>query len=621
MINYGPSDEKTTRWWSRKSDAHKCVTDLIGAIRARQTAKRKMDQLHAKIYGNYDVAGQGHLAATAYEILRGEDGRMRYLVSAPAVDTMMAILTSNKPVPYYLTEGATWTEQRRAKRKAKIVAGQMLDLGVYKIARNVTRDALVFGTGLAYGYVDDDNRVGIEKVQPCEVTVDHAEAMSGAPRSMFRTRLMPREQACLLWPKHDGAIRASSGPTQQDWEDRHMKQDTSVDMVLIHEAWHLESSRGAGDGRYVVCTDTVTLASEPWNRDWFPFAEMRWKDRLSGWWGCGLIEETKAAQLRCNKLVKRFEALQNMTNAYVFVPQGSGVQEHEITNAPLQIIPYNPAAGAPQFFKFDASPQDLRAELGAITEDTFRQVGISMAQLQGEKPAGLKSAVAIRAAEDIGSRRHVDNIRQYEDFFVSMTQLLERLNDVAAENDPDYSVASLETRGRTEVMRRIKWTDVRTKSPSTVRMFPVSALGNTPAGKMESVQELVQGGYLNRNYALKLLDFPDLDSAMAMELVDIDLVHYHLDQIQDGERGVSPLPFMNLDLAWEETRKVRAHAELLEASETVKRDLERYWNEVKMLIEMAQPPAPPPAAMPPPMQAPPGAPPPDMAQAMAPVAA
>jgi len=595
VIDYSQGTPKYERWWAAdKRDVYKTVAGLVGVLKSRLSAKRKLDLNHARIYGNYDVAGMGHSAATAYEILRGDDGRMRFQLCTSAVDTALAILTANKPVPYYLTEGATWSDQRKAKKKARIVAGQLLDLDAYSIAQRCARDALVTGTGIMYGFVDEDGKVGMERVPPHEIIVDPAEASAGNVRTMTRERMMATEQLAALYPKHDIEIRESCGPTPNDWADRHLRADGTIDMVMVYEAWHLPTRKGSKDGRHILCTDRVTLVDEQWDNDWFPFADMRWKTRLTGWWGCGLVEETKAAQLRINRLIRHYERCQTLgSNVFVFMPKEAGIEDHEITNQPLQIIPYNSAGGAPTIYKSDATLQDLRADIGAITQETFMQVGISQSQLQGQKPAGVSSGRAIRLAEDIGSRRHVDNVRQYERFFVGIVKMVERLNDIAASKNPSYSVVSLETRGRSEMLNVVEWKEVQTANQSTVRMFPVSSLGSTPAGKMESVQELVSGGYLSKPYALKLLDFPDLDSAMSLELVDLDLVHWQLDRIQDGEVGVMPLPIQNFEMAFEESRKVILQCEMMEADDSVKSEMMRFRKTIERMMKIAAPPPPP----------------------------
>ena len=406
--------------------------------------------------------------------------------------------------------------------------------------------------------------------------------------------MMPKERVAELYPKKAGAVRNSSGPTQADWDDRHLKNDNTVDMVMVYEAYHLANKEDGKGGRRILCTSHVVLVDEDWPHDWFPDADMRWKDRLTGWYGCGIVEETKAAQLRINRLIKTCEKQENAgTNTWVFVPKGAGVTDHEITNRPLQIVPYNASEGPPTFFKHDGTPMNLVASIDAIKAYTFEQLGLNQAQLQGEKPAGVHSAVGMRTAEDIGSRRHVDNVRQYENLFVALSKLLERLNDMAAERHKargeTYYVTSSETRGRSEVLRAVAWEDVQTKNPATMRMFPVSQLGSTPQGKMESVQELVSGGYLSKNYALKLLDYPDLDSAMSLELVDLDIVHWQLERIQDGEKNVVPIAEQNLELSFEEARKVICQAELLDADEPVKRNLRAFRNNLQKMLKLAAP--------------------------------
>jgi len=607
-------------WWEVDDEPHRAVHQYASAIALKQRTKAILDKHHLKLYGNGDVAGTGVGDANLADLLRGEDGRMRYQLCTAIVDSAVPVITSNKPIPYYATEGGSFSDQRKARKRTKAIQGQFWDLGIYETAPLVARDAMILGNGYVWGIVNEETGMPeLERVLPNQILVDHVENIAGDVRSVYRIRPVSRARLINLYPDFKAELEHAAGPTITEWSDMFVTNDGTADMVLTIEAIHLPSAktrdeseggesdaepsgdgedkpkRRNGDGRRLIVTSTCTLVDEEWTDDEFPLAQMMWKARAVGtWYGCGLVEETKSAQLRINRLIRHQETIQNITaKVWVFLEKGSQVLPTALvsgTNVPVQVLEY--VGQPPQFYQHPSGSTDIRDEIQAIKLETMEQVGLNGSQVQGDKVPGVESGIALQTMEDIGSRRHIENVRQYERFFMSVARLLERLNDKAAkmaeEREETFYVNSIEHRGRNEVLNRFAWTDLAIDGQSTMRMYPINSLPSTPGGKWERVTQWLQTGFLTRPWAMKLLDVPDLDEALSLELVDLDTVLWHVEQIVDGEDDVVPTPYQDLELTVEVVRKSWLKADMLGADDKTLARLTSYERMARKMRDAAR---------------------------------
>jgi hypothetical protein len=634
----------TAAWYEEKDEPHKALTGHVSALALKQRTKAILDKHHLRLYGNGDVAGTGVTDATLADLIRGDDGRMRYQLCTAIVDSAVPIVTSNKPIPYYATEGGSFSDQRKARRRTKALQGQFFELGVYDMAPLVARDAMNVGNGYIWGIVNEETGMPeLERVLPQQIIVDHVENVAGDVRSVFRVRGVSRAKLMRLYKKHRKALKDSATLSATQLNDMFIStQDGSADLVMVIEAIHLPSSKAVepededsdvdgeyddseeeeaprrrrkSDGRRLICTSNCTLVDEEWTDEEFPLAQMVWKHRAVGvWYGCGLVEETKSAQLRVNKLIRHQETIQNITSkVWVFLEKGSEVAPQQIVGGmevPVQTLQY--VGQPPIVYQHQAGSMDIREEIQAIKMETMEQVGLNVAHIQGEKPKGVTSAVGQRVAEDIGSRRHLENVRQYERLFVGVAKLLERLNDraskIADKRGQAYYVNAVETRGRTEVLNRFEWKELAIDGQSTMRMYPISSLPSTPTGKWERVTEWLNTGFLTRPWAMKLLDVPDLDEALSLELVDLDTVLWHVEQIIDCKTDIVPTPHQDLALTFEIARKSWLKADMLGADEKTLSQLSLYMSRAKSMLEKSQAEAAKKAAMLAPPQVPQGVP-------------
>lgn len=584
-------------WWKKtKRQPHEDVVGLVTHLRKK--SRRDIDVFHMRLYGNYDVSGQGERVPAGAS--RAADGRVRYNLTASVIGTAASLVASSKPMPMYLTSDGDFGLQRKARLRTRVIEGQFWDLGVYDLGPRIFVDGSVLGTGVVYGCVHPvTGKPHLERVMPLELLVDHTEAIAGQPRSMYRVRLVAREVLEALYPSYADKIATAAGPSGDDFSDWFLNRDTTADQVLVYEAWHLPSGGTADDGRHVLCVDNCTLVDEPYTWDRFPFAWYRWEERQVGFWGMGLAERCADSQWRINQLIRRVERLQDLgSNGFVFLEGSSEVKAEQISNLPMQAIRY--VGPPPTFYTHAATPPDLQLEIDRIKAEKLEEFGLSAQSVRGEKPSGVTSAVGQRAADDIQSRRHVQNAKRWEQFHMELAKLLEHLNDECAANDPSYTVRAIERRGRAEFLRETRWKSVSLggENKSRMRVFPVSALPTTPQGKWSAVQEWIEAGFVSRPFAMQLMDFPDLDAAARIELADLDYVMWQVERMLDGE-AVSPEPYQDIALAADIVRKSLLQADLMGAGDDVLQLFRDYLDEVKTTQDQAAaaqlPPAPGPA--------------------------
>jgi hypothetical protein len=558
--------------------------------------------------------------AAAKRTLAGASTRSRYMLCLSIVDTAASIVSSSKPTLQELTQEGDWHLQRKAKRRTLALGGQMRHLGVERLAPRIFRDAATCDVASAYAYAYKEPGTGkvtvrAERVPANEILIDHNEAIHGEPRTRYRCYPAPKTRLQELYPAKKLSIEATPCIGTDDRDDFYLTTESAVECVLVYAAWRLGAN--GKPGRFVLCVQNATLVDDDYEHDEFPFADLKYADMPVGWYGQSLVSRTKEAQLRINQLLRRYDASQDLNSKCItVVPRSSGLTPEQINNLPGTVVMTE--QGEPRLLVWNGSLVDLRVEIPAIREETLANEGLSEQQVQGERMTGVNSAVGLRAADDIQSRRHVHPQRRYEQWHVDFARLLSRCNDDAAKLDPEYTVTSQMKRGRRDYIHSVKWTDVQVNDGDVrLQIFPTSSLSTTPKGRRDDVMGLLQAGLITQEAALEQLDLPDLDTETANQLAEIDYARWQVEEVMDGEEYfVDPiLGATGLQLALDTARKAYLQCAYSKAPDEVLDRLRDYMAEVeRMLTRLKPPPAPAPmpmagpadGAMPPEMMPPPG---------------
>jgi hypothetical protein len=594
------------RWWDLKDEdeRNKSLMTMATALEDASAERQQANLRHARLYENVELdslTGTDYAAALVRQALYGA-GVMRLNVIAACEDTLAAKITKNRPRPNFLTSGASWKSQQKARRLDKWMRGVFYETQVHEKSKPVAMDGFTFGTGFLHVYMNAKKRIECERVIPDEVFIDDTDGMYGKPRVLLRKKRIQREVLVAMFPKKAQDIYEADPP-----EGEPGIKDARTPSVDVWEAWHLPSAEGAGDGLHIIAIDGCELACDPWELDCFPFIPFRFKDRTLGYWGKGIAESLVGIQVELNRLILSIsEQLRRKGKSRVFVQMGSKVNPNHLTNGIGDIVYYT---GQPPVVDNSnvVSPEEFM-QVDRLYQKAFQEVGISELSAAAKKPSGLDAAVALREYSDIESERFALVHQKWEQFFLDFASLcIEMVSTFSADG---YKTKMPGRRTTTE----IDWQDIQlAKDAYVMQMFPVSSLPQTPSARYAKVKEMQQDGMISKPVAQRLLEFPDIEAEMNLGNAAIDDVDATISKIlDDAKPELEPVePFQNIDLLIE-----RATASYLFAKHFPDIEEERL-SMLRTLISSASqtkanlmaPPAPPPGAMGPPGM---GAPPPPM---------
>lgn len=534
----------TTRWWTVKDeDAYKHIFETVSMLENRQNYRTLANIKHARLYSNLEVLGAYTGIYTTTVNDTALPNRLSLNVVKNCIDTVTSKIAKSKPRPIFLTEGGNWTLQKKAKNLTMFIDGSFDSMGLYKKKPDSFRDSGIFGTGATKFYPDYDKmEVCAERTVVEELICDDSDGIYGSPRVLFQRRLVNKEVLKAKFRKKGQAEKieeAGNGlPSSATF-------DSKQDLVKVIEAWHLPSSKDANDGKHVICIDNCTLESEEWNKGYFPFSFDRWTKRILGFFGMGIAEELTGIQIEINKILKNIQLSMHLVAIpRVFVSNTSQVNLNGITNDIASIVKFT-GNTPPTFYTPQAMAPDVYGHLWNLYGKAYEIIGVSQLSASSKKPDGLDSGAALREYQDVESDRFQIVGQRYEDGFLESALItIDMTKDLAKKGKVNVKV---DDQGS---MKSINFADIDLdESKYLMRMFPTSILPTQPAGKMQKIIEYTQSGFLDKETAMDLMDFPDIKAATDKILSPRKIVLKALDQIVDSGKYEAPEPYYNLALA------------------------------------------------------------------------
>jgi len=573
-------DKLNSRWWvSEKDQLPSNVLAVIKAIEENQTTVRIMNIKYARLYSNIELMGfltGGTVRSNTDSFI---NNKVTYNVIKSAIDTAKSKIAKNKPKVQFLTEDGDYALKTKAENLTKYVEGVFYDTDIYSHAQTIFTHACVFGTGCMKVF-KEDNQIKIEPVFIEEIKIDDMEGAYGKPRQMHQVKHISRDVLLANYPEHVDAILAASGT-----EIKRSGAAYVADMLRVVESWHLRSNSDAEDGRHSITIEGAVLFDEVYEKDYFPFIFMRWSERLAGFFGQGLAEELIGIQIEINKLLKNIQKAQHLLAVpRIAVDQATKVSSSTLSNEIGAIFKY--AGSPPSFFTPTAMNPEVYNHLKWLIQSAYEVSGISQLSATSRKPAGLDAAVALREFQDIETERFMTTAQTYEKMFMDMAEMvIDMSRDMYSENP------KLEAKVQTsKFIKTIKWKDVNLEDDQFVmKMFPVSLLPSTPAGKLQKTQELLQAGFISKDQAVSLLDFPDLDSVQSLETASLKLTEKQLYLITNEGKYTSPEPQQNLQLCASLAHQTFLKEKLNSLPEDRLELLLRYIDDTERLIAQATP--------------------------------
>lgn len=593
------------RWWNAPDEnVHMEVIRTANAIRQSNVTMREWHKTYLQMYGRLDPNGGFIANATGFQnVPNAANGRtVKYNLTVGCVDTAASIIASAKPMPQFQTELGNWELSMRARERTRVLDGQFADIDAFRLGREVFYGALT-GTSFAYIYFNPaTGKVETESVLSLEMDIDQNEArLSRHPRNWFRRHVVGRDDLYDMFPKKASIIDDAGGPDEEEMDDFFLNRDTQADQVRLIEGWHLPGPDGKG-GRHVIVCSSGTLLDEEWTAPRAPFAVYRWKVNPGNkFWGIGIPEEVAPSQREINAHIDNILQHQRlMSGGHLLLEGNSQVRVEKVSNLPGQAIRFTGAR--PEWHVHSGTPMDLQAQVQLIEERVMRQLGLSPGSMQGTKEPGVDSGVALRTLQDIKSLRHSINAENYSDFFKELAQCIVDCNDRVAEDDDAYEVNQFVSRGRTTFLKGTKWIDLKLpEGKVNWTMAQVNSFPQTPAGRLQMVEDYISNQFIDRQWAMKLLDLPDTSDYLQLELAELEHVLWEIERLLDGE-PVLPAEYADPQFAATTVRKALLRAEINGAPDHVIDNFLSYLSECEAMIAdqvsaepSPQPPAPPPA--------------------------
>lgn len=587
MLNGKPQtkEEVSHRWWNLPKELiPDSIESIMTTMKNNQTRRQTQLIISTRLYGNLGIIGPAGITLNkgASNQSASKD-RVTYNVCQSVVDTITSKIAKNKPKPYFLSSDGDYKLKRKAIKLGKFIDGCFYQNDVYTLAVDVFRDACVWGTGVIHVY-SLNGKIKTERVLIQELYVDEMEGFYGKPRQMHRVKLIDREVLAEMYPKHREKIINLPQARPEN-----LQAEQLTDQIAVSESWHLKSGPDAKDGMHVITIPGTPLLVEDYDSPSFPFAFFHWNKRLYGFYGQGLIEQIQNIQTEINKLLWVIQRSMHLSGSFkILIENGSKIVKEHLNNELGAIVNYT--GTQPSYITPPMVPPELYNHLLTLKNAAFEQSGVSQLSAASKKPDGLNSGKALREYNDIESDRFQVVGQNYEKLFLDVADLMITEAKKLYEEDKKFSV---NVPGK-KFIETIKWKEVDMEEDQySLQAFPVSKLPDDPAGRLQTIQEMLSAGLISPQSGRRLLDYPDLDAEESLANAEEDLLHMMLEKIvEEGEEGYqSPEPTDNLQLAQKLVLEYIAKGRR-EGLEDEKLEMLRTWNtQVQLLVQSASQPA------------------------------
>jgi hypothetical protein len=553
---------KDLRFWKvpeAEKNAHEAVWAMAQRIN-KLTRRRRQDDIYFAAL--YDDSELGAMLQGSHAIGEFTPQTLATNIVKPQVNTYVAKITKNRPMPMGLTTGGNYGEQRRAKALSKFGEGQLDAVKFWDTRMLRHRDAAVWGSGLALNY-----RIGREmrhdRIFRMDVSVDPREALYGCPRTIYLTRPIDRLVMLEQYPEHEQAIldAASHDPDSDTWT---LSYEETSDQVLVRDAWHLRSSCSATDGYWARTISNATLEMRGYDRDYFPISKLDFDAPMFGWWGEGMVKDLVGLQYEVNAIGLKLQERHYLMGTYVTREANSSFDVEQLDNGTLTELVYT--GQKPDFLSPPATGPDLLSYFQMLRSDMAAQITRQGSlSTRGEIPQGLlgsgKAQRTYKSIEDEGfipqGRRDEQDVidTMWQQFDLAEEIYEESKGKEGKEAEPYTVKVDMREHGRSTV-EDLDFSKVRLdRDKFKLRVFSTSFLASTPEDRYAQVQEMKADGFLSEDEALSLMDFPDVERVLSLRTAarrNIErIMEKMLDPQNDGYeilKAYPPIPQMNPDL-------------------------------------------------------------------------
>lgn len=442
-------------------------------------------------------------------------------------------------------------------------------------------NALWYGTGFLKFYIEAGG-LKVKSIHPDELLFSNEDEKN--PTSVIQRVWASREDTMALYGKDEASKKAISnaesfaafyfGPGQLQTED----------VIPILEAWRVKRVDGS-PGRHVLVVGDHCIQDEEFLDAELPFEKFPFHEIPDSVYGQGLAELTLQYSEWIDEIWNvMYESDARSGLGKWLVEENSNVNDQALGDTNAGVVKY--AGKEPKYVAHEPLGQWSNQRLQMLIDMGSRRVHVSQNAIAGEVPKALTSAPALEKWSNIDDSNFGEMIGRLEEVVKRSGYQLIRL---AKKVKPSFTRP-----GRTKEI--IDWDALKIKDgqPLDLTAFNVGRLGQTVAGRVQALKDMLGAGDIDRRLYNKYLQVPDNSQLLDELNAPTESVSKCLDQLVLKDKYRPPSPYMDLDFA---KQSVEARILLEEDMGTPEKVLDRLrmWRAaaVELLAQRNTPPAPP----------------------------
>jgi len=163
------------RWWDMRSGSSlaDCITATLRQIHVAQSSRIEQLTISTRLYGStaaYNLMGSAFVRTSNAS---PTSSRLSYNLCSSVIDTLESKMAKNNVIPTYITNGAVWSNQKKAAQLTKFTQGLFHEHKMHELSIEAFSDSAVWGDSFVHAYRTSNDKVGFEKDLPHEIWVDY----------------------------------------------------------------------------------------------------------------------------------------------------------------------------------------------------------------------------------------------------------------------------------------------------------------------------------------------------------------------------------------------------------------------------------------------------------------
>ncbi len=329
-----------------------------------------------------------------------------------------------------------------------------------------------------------------------------------------------------------GPIEAEAAVAQNAYTNE-LRQDD--DIVMIYHYWHKPCS-WFEEGLYACFTEKKVLKAVEWPFSSqavprLPFAHLPFDKSPLRFWGQASIEQVIDLQEQLNRAASQIiEARNLVARPRVLAAHQSKIPSQSLTDRPGEIVRYDAAGPAPQFYVPPFNFAEMQAHKSDLRNAMSMVMGMSAAS-RGEIPQGARTALALQLVLEQDRSQFLPFIKSFHQSIIDMmTNVFELSSQYIDEEDPRNIKIEGPHGGE------FVFDGSMVPSPLDVYLEDTNPLGWTATGRIEGALELVKAGLItDKNQALQMIKINSPDPAFDIIQINRKTQQREFEALNKGE--------------------------------------------------------------------------------------